>query len=97
MLQVDASSVGFGTCLMQEGPNGDLWANCFVSTKLRIATLNHSTIEKKTFALVYTLEKKNKIYTKQETHLSIVHSDNDLLKYLMRFKDKIIVCCAGPF
>ena len=55
-LQVDASKVGAGAVLLQDGEDGVERPVCYCSRKFNTYQLNYSTIEKEAFALVWALE-----------------------------------------
>jgi hypothetical protein len=79
-LECDASGVGIGGLLMQEGK-----PIAYFSEKLNGPTLNYSTYDKEFYALVRSLETWQHYLWPKEF---IIHSDHEPLKYL-RMQNKL--------
>jgi len=76
VIQTDASSVGLGCCLMQNG-----FPVTYASRSLTASERNYAQIEKELLAIVFACEKFNRcIYGKQTT----VQSDHKPLEYIFR-------------
>lgn len=56
-LEVDASMVGVGAVLLQDGANGIYHPVSYFSAKLNCHQLHYSTIEKETLAMLLALQR----------------------------------------
>jgi hypothetical protein len=73
-IEYDASNVGIGAVLMQEGH-----PIAYFSEKLKGAALNYSTYDKELYALVRALQTWQHYLLPKEF---VIHSDHESLKYL---------------
>lgn len=80
VLQVDASQVGGGTALLQQGDEGVLRPVCFFSTKFNRHQSNYSVIEKEALALIWALQ-HFEVSVGGAAPL-VVYTDHNLLTFL---------------
>lgn len=82
-LEVDASAVGAGAVLIQEGKDGVDHPVCFFSRKFNKHQANYSTIEKETLALLLALQ-FFEVYLGSSSLPTIVFTDHHPLVFLSR-------------
>jgi len=82
-LEVDASAVGAGAVLIQEGTDGVDHPVCFFSRKFNKHQANYSTIEKETLALLLALQ-FFEVYLGSSSLPTIVFTDHNPLVFLSR-------------
>jgi hypothetical protein len=81
VLQTDASQIGTGAILLQEGEDGHKHPVAFASKKLLPREVNYSTIERECLAIVWGIQKFQEfLYGKQ----FILETDHQPLQYLGR-------------
>lgn len=86
-LTIDASDVGWGGVLMQEGDDGiGHPISCF-SKKFDKHQRHYSTIEKEYLALILALE-HFEVYLSTTVHPVLVFTDHDQLIFIHRMKNK---------
>ena len=86
-LQVDASEIGAGAVLLQEGDSGLLLPVAFMSTKFKPHQKSYSTVEKEALSLLLALE-KFAIYVSSPTHPVMVYTDHQPLQFVSKMKLK---------
>ena len=86
-LMVDASDIGVGAVMTQQGGDGAAHPTDYFSKKLNKHQKNYSTIEKETLALVMAVQ-HFEIYVSAGEHPVEVFTDHNPLKYLDRFRNK---------
>lgn len=82
-LEVDASAVGAGAVLLQEGADGVAHPVSYFSAKFNRHQLNYSTIEKETLALLLAL-RHFEVYVGGSLFPVIVHTDHNPLVFLSK-------------
>lgn len=82
-LEVDASAVGAGAVLIQEGDDGSDHPVCYFSRKFNRHQLNYSTIEKETLALLLALQ-HFEVYLGSGPMPITVYTDHNPLVFLHR-------------
>ncbi len=82
-LEVDASAVGAGAVLLQEGADGVDHPVCFFSRKFNKHQINYSTIEKETLALLLALQ-FFEVYLGSSNLPTLVYTDHNPLVFLSR-------------
>lgn len=82
-LEVDASAVGAGAVLLQEGADGIAHPVSYFSSKFNCHQRNYSTIEKETLALLLALQHFN-VYVGASMYSVIVYTDHNLLVSLSK-------------
>ncbi len=82
-LEVDASAVGAGAVLLQEGADGVDHPVCFFSRKFNKHQVNYSTIEKETLALLLALQ-FFEVYLGSSNLPTLVYTDHNPLVFLSR-------------
>ncbi len=82
-LEVDASAVGAGAVLLQEGADGVAHPVSYFSTKFNRHQLNYSTIEKETLALLLALRHFD-VYVGGNMFPVMVYSDHNPLVFLSK-------------
>ena len=73
-IECDASCIGIGAVLMQEG-----WPIAYFSEKLSGAALNYHTYDKESYALIWALETWQHYLWPKEF---VIHTDHESLKHL---------------
>ena len=86
-LAVDASDVGIGAILCQEGDDGIDRVVCFFSKKLNKFQKNYSTIEKECLALLLSLQHFD-VYLNVTLHPVMVFTDHNPLTFLHKMANK---------
>lgn len=84
-LAVDASKVGSGAVLFQEGDDGWDHPVCYFSKKFNCHELNYSTVEKEGLGLIQSL-KHFEVYLKGAGHTVTVFTDHNPLTFIHRMK-----------
>ena len=82
-LEVDASALGAGAVLLQEGADGIDHPVCFFSRKFNKPQLNYSTIEKEALALLLALQ-HFEVYVGSSSVPVVVYTDHNPLTFLSR-------------
>ena len=85
-LEVDASAMGAGAVLLQEGSDGLDHPICYFSKKFLKHQLNYSTIEKETLAMLFALQ-HFEVYIGSTAMPVVVHTDHNPLIFLSRMKN----------
>ena len=80
-LQVDASKMGAGAVLLQDGEDGVERPVCYFSRKFSTYQLNYSTIEKEALALVWALQ-NFEVYIGGSPTPIVVYCDHNPLTFL---------------
>ena len=86
-LMVDASDIGSGAVLMQEGENGIDHPVSYFSYKFNAHQKNYSTCEKETLALLLALQHFH-IYLEAPVEEVLVYTDHNPLVFISRMKNK---------
>ena len=86
-LEVDASDIGAGAILLQEGSVGIMHPVCFYSKKFNKHQQNYSTIEKETLSLILALQ-HFEVYLHNSLHTITVYSDHNPLTFVSKMKNK---------
>lgn len=87
VLSVDASDIGAGAVLQQEGKDGVLHPLCYFSRKFNTHQKNYSTIEKEALALVLALNHFD-VYLCTTCEPMTVYSDHNPLVFINKMKNK---------
>ena len=82
-LEVDASAVGAGAVLLQEGEGVVQHPVCYFSVKFKNHQLNYSTIEKETLAMLLALQ-HFEVYVGSSASPVVVYTDHNPLVFLAR-------------
>nr|XP_040019042.1 uncharacterized protein LOC120809370 isoform X2 [Gasterosteus aculeatus aculeatus] len=82
-LEVDASAVGVGAVLLQEGADNLGHPVSYFSAKFNSHQLNYSTIEKETLALLLALQQFN-VYVGASASPVVVYTDHNPLVFLSK-------------
>lgn len=82
-LEVDASAVGAGAVLLQEGADGIAHPVSYFSSKFNRHQLNYSTIEKETLALLLALQHFN-VYVGASRYPVMIYTDHNPLVFLSK-------------
>lgn len=80
-LEVDASAVGVGAVLLQEGADGVGHPVSYFSAKFNHHQLNYSTIEKETLAMLLVLQHFD-VYVGSSSCPVVVYTDHNPLVFL---------------
>ena len=86
-LIVDASDIGAGAILMQEGTNQIDYPVCYFSKKFNTHQKNYSTIEKECLALVLALQ-HFEVYLSTTLYPVLVFTDHNPLTFINKMKNK---------
>ena len=86
VLSVDASDIGAGAVLQQEGDDGILHPVSFFSKKFNVHERNYSTVEKEALALILAI-KHYEVYLSTTRQL-MVYTDHNPLVFIQRMKGK---------
>ena len=86
-LAVDASDVGCGAMLFQEGLDGIDHPVCFYSKKFNVHQQNYSTIEKECLGMILAVQHFD-IYLTAATFPILVFTDHNPLTFLHKMKNK---------
>jgi hypothetical protein len=86
VLTTDASDVGAGAVLQQEGEDGILYPVCYYSHKFNVHQKRYSTVEKEALALVLAIT-HFEVYL-CTTRTTTVYTDHNPLTFISRMKDK---------
>ena len=84
-LMVDASDVGGGAVLLQEGEDGVDHPLCYFSHKFNRHQRNYSMSEKETLALLLTLQ-HFRVYLEAPVNEILVYTDNNPLVFINKMK-----------
>lgn len=82
-LEIDASAVGSGAVLLQEDQQGITHPVGYFSRKLNTQQLKYSTIEKRTFALLFALQ-HFEVYLRSSAKPIQVFTDHNPIVFLHR-------------
>lgn len=86
-LQVDASDIGAGAVLLQEGHHGIDHPVCYYSYKFNKHQVNYSTTEKETMALLLALQHFD-VYLGTTVAPVEVYTDHNPLVFIEKMKNK---------
>lgn len=86
-LEVDASAVGAGAVLLQDGEDGVCHPVCYYSIKFKHHQLNYSTIEKETLAMLLALQ-HFEVYVGSSSSPVLVFTDHNPLVFLAQMYNK---------
>ena len=86
-LAVDASDVGCGAMLFQEGPDGIDHPVCYYSRKFNKHQRNYSTVEKECLGMILAVQ-HFEIYVSSGAYPILVYTDHNPLTFLHRMKNK---------
>jgi len=86
-LMVDASDVGSGAVLLQEGDKGIDHPVCYYLYKFNNHQKNYSTCEKETLSLLLGLQ-RFRVYLEAAVGEMLVYTNNNPLVFINRMKDK---------
>jgi len=86
-LMVDASDVGGGAVLLQEGEDGIDHPVCYFSHKFNRHQRNYSTCEKETLSLLLALQ-HFRVYLEAPLKEILVYTDNNPLVFINKMKDR---------
>ena len=85
-LAVDASDIGAGSVLLQEGENGIDHPVCYFSKKFNKSQMNYSTIEKECLSLILAVQ-HFEVYLTSSSLPIVVHSDHNPLTLINKMKN----------
>ena len=85
-LAVDASDIGAGSVLLQEGENGIDHPVCYFSKKFNKSQMNYSTIEKECLSLILAVQ-HFEVYLTSSSMPIVVYSDHNPLTFINKMKN----------
>ena len=85
-LAVDASDIGAGSVLLQEGENGIDHPVCYFSKKFNKSQMNYSTIEKECLSLILAVQ-HFEVYLTSSSLPIVVYSDHNPLTFINKMKN----------
>jgi len=86
-LMVDASDVGSGAVLLQEGEDEIDHPVCYFSYKFNCHQKNYSTCEKETLALLLALQ-HFRVYLEAPVDDIVVYTDHNPMVFINQMRDK---------